>query len=527
MKPFGGIATGLNLGNFGFVVKGVSPQQVFKDPKFFKDIFKRNKVIVFVGMNPTQSEHSQVANCLLTGEHDSSCTDGLLENQNHPTIYDVEGTDLSLEQFVANQWHVDNCFFEHVPDVISMHMKVFNVDDPTKGHTYLASLLNLYRSCPSHLKEKLKTARFSGETGAAGRSVISHPALRTHPETGETVLYWTGEGTHLEGEQGNDTPWFKELQKYVRSHLAEARNQFVWKWGVGDVIVWDNRSSIHGFGNGWQRADRIFDRIEIGYSTPYFDEDLITEQQAGWGALGHKEGQGTNEIGVNPDHIPLVFTKGISALKGLEYLFQKVSIFAFVENAKVVPSNLQTVLQKFDGHWMKDDIGVVLVDLNQDSLVLKHLQRYSESFMSDHPKDGQLFLFGRNGDLHGAYTPDIDLISFDGLAPGEQPFASKLEALLVWHPDFRHAGHAWHYPDWFKHQPLKFRPWSYHHLKFMEYHDLKGALPDEDFLVQFAIDSIYGCFNHFDNNEDRFKMIWRIKDYLDYMLDLGEHENER
>jgi hypothetical protein len=91
----------------------------------------------------------------------------------------------------------------------------------------------------------------------------------------------------------------------------------------------------------------------------------------------------------------------------------------------------------------------------------------------------------------------------------------------------RHAGHAWHYPDWFPHQPLQFRPWSYQNLPFTQYINWGGEDPPEDFLVQFAIDAVYGCFNHLKKNDDRRRVIERIHDYIGYMLELNEHEKER
>jgi hypothetical protein len=92
----------------------------------------------------------------------------------------------------------------------------------------------------------------------------------------------------------------------------------------------------------------------------------------------------------------------------------------------------------------------------------------------------------------------------------------------------RHAGHAWHYPCWFPHQrKLKFRPWDYHNLSFFEYEQFNGGPPPEDFLVQFAIDTVYGCFNHIRSNEERKRLIERIIDYMQYMVDLGEYENDR
>ena len=61
----------------------------------------------------------------------------------------------------------------------------------------------------------------------------------------------------------------------------------------------------------------------------------------------------------------------------------------------------------------------------------------------------------------------------------------------------------------------------------MTYEGFNGKNPPEDFLVQFAIDSIYGCFNHLKDNDERRRIIERINDYISYMLELDEHEFER
>jgi len=61
----------------------------------------------------------------------------------------------------------------------------------------------------------------------------------------------------------------------------------------------------------------------------------------------------------------------------------------------------------------------------------------------------------------------------------------------------------------------------------MQYYKSDGNHPPEDFVVQFAIDSLYGCFNGLKDNEDRLRVISRVHDYIGYMLELNEHENDR
>lgn len=158
MKKFGGIALGLKLGNLGFKIKGVKAEQVFEDPSYFKEIFKRNKVIGFMGMEPTDLEHMQLVDCLYQGVRNEEFSGGLLAGQRHETILDVEDK-TDPEGFLRRNWHVDNPFMPEPPCLISIHMTTYKVDRDY-GHTFFVSLANLYDDCPEHLKEHLETARF-------------------------------------------------------------------------------------------------------------------------------------------------------------------------------------------------------------------------------------------------------------------------------------------------------------------------------------------------------------------------------
>ena len=329
MKGFGGIASGLILGNLGFKVKGVTASQVLEDPEYFKLIFNKNKVIGFIGMSPTDSEHMQIVNAIYTGVLDSSYNGGLLAGVNHPTIKNVEDKS-NPEQFLKENWHVDNPFLENPPAVTSIHMTTYKVDQ-NFGHTFFVSLSNLYDDCPSHLKVHLANARFVAETGSAGRDHVSHPALRTHPDTGETMLYWTGPGTSLEG--GN-TEWFDELYQWVDDYCAVEAHRYKWTWKEGDVVVWDNRAVLHGFYNGWTRDQRIFQRVEVGQEKPFHDPSYKVAGNENFGDVQSFPGvEKDKSKGPNPDHIPLVFTKGIYALKGLENFYQKVVLFVLTEDS--------------------------------------------------------------------------------------------------------------------------------------------------------------------------------------------------
>lgn len=72
---------------------------------------------------------------------------------------------------------------------------------------------------------------------------VSHPAVRTHPETGRRAIYVNpGFTVRFEGlpEAESDA-----LKAAVFEHALADRFRFAYRWGTGDVLVWDNASVMH------------------------------------------------------------------------------------------------------------------------------------------------------------------------------------------------------------------------------------------------------------------------------------------
>ena len=69
------------------------------------------------------------------------------------------------------------------------------------------------------------------------------------------------------------------------------------------------------------------------------------------------------------------------------------------------------------------------------------------------------------------------------------------------------------------------RPYHWQNLSFSSYTDFENDedVP-KDFLVQFVMDTIFGCFNHYKTNEERKELIEDVRDYLNIMLEMNEHE---
>jgi alpha-ketoglutarate-dependent taurine dioxygenase len=73
---------------------------------------------------------------------------------------------------------------------------------------------------------------------------VTHPLVRVHPETGRKALYV---GSHEERVRIEGLPAAEgeALARRLYDHATEARFVYRHHWDEGDVILWDNRSTMH------------------------------------------------------------------------------------------------------------------------------------------------------------------------------------------------------------------------------------------------------------------------------------------
>lgn len=72
---------------------------------------------------------------------------------------------------------------------------------------------------------------------------FSHPLVTTHPDSGKKILYLSRDTEvripELSLEEG------KALIEKLRAHAFRDELRYEHKWQVGDVVLWDNRSTAH------------------------------------------------------------------------------------------------------------------------------------------------------------------------------------------------------------------------------------------------------------------------------------------
>lgn len=75
---------------------------------------------------------------------------------------------------------------------------------------------------------------------------VVHPVVRTHPETGrKSIFVFPGVSTGVKGITGMEPAESDALLQSLYDHCTQERFLFRHKWRVGDLVVWDNRATMH------------------------------------------------------------------------------------------------------------------------------------------------------------------------------------------------------------------------------------------------------------------------------------------
>ncbi|HEV7717085.1 MAG TPA: TauD/TfdA family dioxygenase [Steroidobacteraceae bacterium] len=182
-----------------------------------------------------------------------------------PELYDVSNLDVNGEflpqeslRHASNkaneEFHSDSSF-NSLPTKWSLLMG--HVVPPERGDTLFADARAAYDALPEPTKVKARSAvaehYFWKTRGRAGYNEITadmkkamppvqHDVVRVIPQSGRAALYIGEHTTHIVGwprEEGEQ--FLAELNTFA------TQPQFIYthKWRAGDLVVWDNRCTLH------------------------------------------------------------------------------------------------------------------------------------------------------------------------------------------------------------------------------------------------------------------------------------------
>jgi taurine dioxygenase len=171
-------------------------------------------------------------------------------------------------------WHTDMSYMA-IPPKASM---LFALEVPPRGgNTSFCSMYAIYESLPAALKARIAGLAIKHDgtynSGGFARQGVTptddprtspgalHPLVCTHPVTGRRLLYLgRRRNAYIAGlELAESEVLLDELWSYV------ARPEVAWEhgWRVGDLVLWDNRCTMHRRDAFDPNSRRIMHRTQI------------------------------------------------------------------------------------------------------------------------------------------------------------------------------------------------------------------------------------------------------------------------
>lgn len=91
--------------------------------------------------------------------------------------------------------------------------------------------------------------------------------MRTHPESGRRSLFLSDK-TEVEVLGYSDTRG-AELVERLRAHLARPEYRYEHDWEVGDIVFWDNQTTLHSRRAFDPTERRLLKRVSLAGGRPF------------------------------------------------------------------------------------------------------------------------------------------------------------------------------------------------------------------------------------------------------------------
>jgi alpha-ketoglutarate-dependent taurine dioxygenase len=245
-----------------------------------RTLLERHLVLSFRGQNLTHAEQSRIAHAMGEPTPAHPVVPG------HPDYPEMLVLDGALGGKNA-RWHTDVTFIETPPAIsilVNDHTPVAGGDTlwsdtraayerlhPALRETF-EQLQAVHRISPlAYWGEPFDTALSREDTQylydeAQKVPPVAHPVVRRHPSTGRPSLFVNpGFTSHLTGVSRIESD---HLLKLLYEHMAQPELTLRHHWLDGDVVMWDNRATMHYATDDYGTAERRMRRITLRGTKP-------------------------------------------------------------------------------------------------------------------------------------------------------------------------------------------------------------------------------------------------------------------
>ena len=177
-------------------------------------------------------------------------------------------------------WHTDDSFMR-APCSLTM---LYGVVVPSRGgDTQFTNMYAAYEDLPPETKaridglkviHKYESSRRGGRVAKrpaaemAAMPEATHPLVRTHPDTKRKSLYLNP--NRMEQIEGMDRAGSDRLLDALVAHATQPKYQYRHVWRQGDIVIWDNRCTMHKANADYPDGERrLMHRVIVAGTEPY------------------------------------------------------------------------------------------------------------------------------------------------------------------------------------------------------------------------------------------------------------------
>ena len=151
-------------------------------------------------------------------------------------------------------WHTDRSF---INAETSYSLLSGRVVPPEGGDTGFADMRAVYDDLPEDLKERIANLRAEHsvwysralcggkdfrDDELAAMPPVSQPLVRVHPRTGRKSIVLASHASHIVGWPRAEG---RNLLDELNAFALQPKYRFYYKWTAGDLVIWDNRCTMH------------------------------------------------------------------------------------------------------------------------------------------------------------------------------------------------------------------------------------------------------------------------------------------
>ena len=226
-----------------------------------RHLLLRHRVLFFRDQDISRADH--VAFARRYGDLEDHPVAG--SDPEHPGLVRIYKSPETPNDRYENAWHTDATW--RVKPPFGCVLRCVECP-PVGGDTMWANMVLAYERLPEHVKAQIATlrARHSIEASFGAAMPVEkrlalhaqfpdaeHPVVRTHPETGEKVLFVNAFATHFTNFHNADNvrvgqdyaPGAAQLLQYLIAQAQIPEYQVRFRWRPNSVAMWDNRSTQH------------------------------------------------------------------------------------------------------------------------------------------------------------------------------------------------------------------------------------------------------------------------------------------